>query len=162
MAHTDDHVSLSPDEVFADLIRAGDALDAAPLYPCPRCGKETKLHHTPKDSRICSNRACRARMKDPRVIEASRQMGLKLQPVVILCPECGAITKEHHDGARICVGATIVDGDTKAKGDRHVLPPGSFEDPRGVDRADDPESMTIDVDDVSEVTLDELTRKSDR
>lgn len=122
MPHTDDHV-LTADEVFADLIRDGDALAAAPLFPCPRCGRETKEHHTPKGSRICSNAECRAKLVDPAVIEASREMGQRLQPVVIPCPECGAVTKEHHtpEGSRICVGV--------AGGERHVLEPGTFDAP---------------------------------
>lgn len=166
MAGADDKV-LTASEVFHDLIRAGDALAAAPLNPCPRCGAETKEHHTPEGSRICSSPTCRARVSDPRVLAAMREMGQQLQPVVVACPECGAVTKVHHtpEGSRICVGARNVTRDangfeTVTIGERHVLQPGTFEDPdAGVDRGEwrpDPNAPVEAPQDGGEVTFEEM------
>ncbi len=120
----DDNVTTA-DSCFVDIIRKGDSADAAPAYPCPTCGRETKPHHTPSDARICSNRACRQVLDTPELVEASRLTGLAIQPVQLLCPACGSTTKEHHTppGSRICVGKG-------AGAERHILAPGTFEEPR--------------------------------
>ncbi len=99
---TNDKVT-SADEVFADIVARG-AEAGAPLHPCPACGLETKEHHTPVGSRICSGRECRTVVENPVTLEAMARAGQALQPVVYPCPTCGAPTKEHHTpaGSRIC------------------------------------------------------------
>ncbi len=104
MAEAQDKVSAA-DEAFADVI-SGDMASRAPQYPClaPGCSAETKEHHTPAGSRICSKASCRAVMETEEEIAKSKAIGDSLQPKVIECPKCGKPTKEHHTpkGARIC------------------------------------------------------------
>lgn len=103
MAGAQDKVSAA-DEAFADVI-PGDAASRAPQYPCLEadCGAETKEHHTPPGSRICSAKDCRTVMEGA-AIEKSKALGDALQPTVLPCPKCGKPTKEHHTppGSRIC------------------------------------------------------------
>lgn len=103
MASVTDKVSAA-DAAFADVI-PGDAASRTPMFPCLEtdCGSETKEHHTPAGSRICSAKDCRTVMTGD-AIEKSRKLGESLQPIVIPCSVCGKATKEHHTppGSRIC------------------------------------------------------------
>ena len=120
MSSVNDKIDVT-EQVFADLIKSGTAADAAPRYPCPVCGKETKEHHTPHGSRICSSRECRKIIAHPEHIAMSKRAGDALQPVVVPCSVCGKPTKEHHTphGSRICSSTEC----------RAVMMPGSFADP---------------------------------
>jgi len=83
----------------ADSIEAGLAREkTTAVYPCPRCGRETKEHI--EDRRICSHEPCRAvwaKEKAPMAAPHERA------PIVAYpCPKCGKETKEHTEGRRIC------------------------------------------------------------
>lgn len=118
----DDKVNVA-DLVFADVQAGGGD---PPLFPCPKCMRETKVHHdlverhpdNPKKvinrepQRICSNRACRFIVTGEEMIEAVAAKGKSLQPIIFPCDECGKPTKEHQpdpeteEPRRICSSAT--------------------------------------------------------
>jgi hypothetical protein len=54
---------MRPNQVdVSDLLEAEiDKSAKKPAYPCPKCGKGTKVAHEP-NTRICSNRNCREKI----------------------------------------------------------------------------------------------------
>jgi len=104
-------------EVFADYISSS----SSPLYPCPKCGKETKEHHEKVERhpetrkildrqpvRICCMKDCRTELVGEEAIAEAYAKGQAEQHRVAACAKCGKATKEHHpdeetgDPRRIC------------------------------------------------------------
>lgn len=91
---------------------------SSPNYPCPACGKETKVMHDPM-TRICS--LCRKvsyakdcvpvapqKKKDPSLDTVATQeevlagIETKVVPPLYPCPSCGRETKDAGGGWRCC------------------------------------------------------------
>lgn len=120
MGTVQDKVETS-DDVAAEVFKDYASGSSDPLYPCPECGKETKVHHEIVDrhpqtrkildripTRICSMSGCRAVVEGEDAIAEIHEKGKAAQAQVISCEKCGAPTKEHHpdpeteDPRRIC------------------------------------------------------------
>lgn len=116
-------VATVADKVFADVIPGGGE---APLFPCPKCGRETKVHHDyvvydevrkkkvlqREPQRICSMPQCRHVVRGEEEIEVIEARGKAMQPVIVPCTKCGKTTKQHHpdpeteEPRRICAVPT--------------------------------------------------------
>jgi len=95
-----------------DRIGARDVVDAdlsrehkQPKQPCPKCGSESKEHHT-RGMRVCSSKNCREVFGTPEPISTEATAPVVVsEPVgaVFPCPKCKHETKEDHEpGSRIC------------------------------------------------------------
>ena len=79
-----------------------------PIFPCPECGSETKLHGEAtiekSEQRICSSALCRK--IQPKIKETLKQVNNRI--VKFPCRDCGCETKIYKNGkinkvtSRIC------------------------------------------------------------
>lgn len=54
-----------------------------PRHPCVKCGKETKEHHTPPGSRICSSKTCRQIYLDDEALHEAHSFASLSESIAI-------------------------------------------------------------------------------
>lgn len=93
----------TPDQILVSI----ETTPKDPVYPCPKCGSETKLHGEPElhntEERICSSDLC-------RTIQSGIKEELKMingRVTRFACRTCGHETKIYKDGKKHLVETRI-------------------------------------------------------